>query len=140
MMIPFPRNAVIVAIAAFPASFTFQIAVGQASDVLPNPVEALISADAECSDYKASHLQRARVSAKGGKTQTLYLVPCYTGAYNVIYRVYVLDTRYPDVLRPSFFAGYSDETGWYGTDALINADYDPQTRTLSAFEKGRGLG
>lgn len=140
MMSLFPRNAYTAAITAFLASVAFQAAADQASDILPKPVEVLIRSDTECTDFDARHLKQARNRATVGKTQTLYLVPCYAGAYNVIFRVYVLDTRYPDALRESLFAGYSDETGWYGTNALINAAYDPKTKILSAFEKGRGLG
>ncbi len=45
-----------------------------------------------------------------------------------------------DELKRSVFAGFSDESGWYGQDQLINAHYDAKTKILSAFEKGRGLG
>lgn len=107
---------------------------------VPGPVDKLQRADKECVDYDASHLIDARVVAELGEGQTLYLLPCYTGAYNTMYRVYVFDKRYPDELKPSFFAGYSDATGWYGKDRLVNAHFDPKTKILSAFEKSRGLG
>lgn len=107
---------------------------------VPAPVDKLMRADKECLDYNASHLKEARVAAELGNGQTLYLLPCFTGAYNTIYRVYVFDKRYPDELKRSVFAGYSDETGWQGQDQLINAHYDHKTKILSAFEKGRGLG
>jgi len=107
---------------------------------VPGPVDKLMRADKECFDYDAHHLKVARTAAKLGKNQTLYLLPCFTGAYNTIYRVYVFDKRYPDELKRSVFAGFSDESGWYGQDQLINAHYDAKTKILSAFEKGRGLG
>ena len=50
-----------------------------------------------------------------------------------------VDKRYPDELKRSVFAGFSDAAGWYGKDDLINAEFDPKTRTLSALEMGRGL-
>ncbi len=112
----------------------------QTHEPLPAKIEALHKSDKECSNYGADFLVRARVIAKLGETQTLYLLPCFSGAYNIAYRVYVLDSRFPDSVRPSLFAGYADEYGWYGKDTLINAEFDPETKTLSAFEKGRGLG
>ena len=121
--------------------FTIHSSVyAQNAEQLPNAVEANISADRDCQDYNADHLRKARVSAKLGETQTLFLLPCFTGAYNIVYRVYVFDTRFPKELKPSLFASYSDEMGWSGTNSLINADYDENTKTLTAFEKGRGLG
>ncbi len=113
---------------------------------LPDPVSipALVRkqhlADGECRDFDAGHMQRARVADTLDEHHTLYLLPCYTGAYNVIYRAWVADARYPKEVRRELFVGYSDDLGWYGKDTLINADYDAATKTLSAFEKGRGLG
>lgn len=110
------------------------------ADNLPDAVAKLISADRECIDRDASHLMASRTLARLDENNTLYLLPCFTGAYNVVYRVYVFDARYPDELRESVFAGYSDENGWYGKRELINATFDAGTKTLTAFEKGRGLG
>lgn len=111
-----------------------------AEEKLPPQITNLLEADTECIDRDASHLKDFYDTAQLSENHTLYLVPCYTGAYNVIYRVYVLDKRYPDEVKPSAFAGYADGMGWYGKIQLINAEYDKKTKTLSAFEKGRGLG
>jgi hypothetical protein len=107
---------------------------------VPDPVASRHTQDEVCKDYDAEHLQSSRVADKLDDHHTLYLLPCYTGAYNVIYRVWITDSRSPDEVERSLFAGYTDEQGWYGTDQLINADYNPETKTLTAFEKGRGLG
>ncbi len=107
---------------------------------VPAPVDKLMRADKDCRDYDARHLKNARTAAKLSKNHTLYLLPCFTGAYNIVYRVYIFDKRYPDELKRSVFAGYSDESGWYGQDQLINVHYDAKIKILSAFEKGRGLG
>lgn len=107
---------------------------------LPEPVRKVIAGDPECLDYDAKHLKDARQTAQLSEHHTLYLLPCFTGAYNVVYRAYVVDKRYPQDVRPSAFAGYSDDMGWYGQTQLINAHFDEKTRTLTAFEKGRGLG
>lgn len=111
-----------------------------ASDKLPDPVQKLISSDSECTQYEADHLRSMRETVQLSDNHTLFLLPCFTGAYNVVYRVYVLDKRYPDEVKPSLFAGYADGMGWYGKMQLINASFDSKTKTLTAFEKGRGLG
>ena len=115
-------------------------AAARQHQTIPEKVEQLHRSDSECRDYDAKHMLDARVVAKLADGKMLYLLPCYTGAYNIIYSVYVFDKRYPDELKRSVFAGFSDDFGWYGKDSLINADFDPKTQTLSAFEKGRGLG
>lgn len=113
----------------------------KAAGKIPDHVDKLHRSSSECAEYdKAEHLKNAHVTAKLSATQTLYLLPCFTGAYNFIYRVYVDDTRYSNDLKPSLFASYSDLSGWMGTDTLINASFDPKTKILTAFEKGRGLG
>lgn len=115
-----------------------------APDPEPAEVPDIVSerhlADGECKDYDAEHMKTARVAGKLDAHHTLYLLPCFNGAYNSVYRVWITDSRYPDEVERSLFAGYSDEQGWYGKDILINADYDAATKTLSAFEKSRGLG
>lgn len=107
---------------------------------VPAAVKMLHLADGECRDFEEEHMVAARVADSLDEHRTFYLLPCYTGAYNVIYRAYVFDKRYPDALKRQLFVGFSEQLGWYGKDTLINAEYDPKTKTLSAFEKGRGLG
>lgn len=72
-------------------------------------------------------------------SQTLYLVPCFAGAYNFGYAAYLGDTRYNE-FRQLYFADYSETHGWTGTAQLFNPWYDPETRELGSFYKGRGLG
>lgn len=107
---------------------------------VPDLVSARHTEDGVCKDYDAEHLFSSRVVDKPDEDHTLYLLPCYAGAYNVVYRIWIADSRQPEEVKRSLFAGYSDEQGWYGTDQLINAEYDPATKMLSAFEKGRGIG
>lgn len=107
---------------------------------VPAFVEKTHVADKECRDYRAKHMLSSREIGRLDENRILYVLPCYTGAYNVVYRIYVHDQRYNDEVKRQIFAGYSDEQGWYGRDTLINVSYNSDTRTLSAFEKGRGLG
>ena len=119
---------------------TCNAAVSFSQAEIPQAIAAQIRADTECRDFDAEHMKSARQTAQLSDHHTLYLLPCFTGAYNVVYRAYVLDKRYPNEVEPSIFAAFSDEMGWYGQDQLINASFDTITRTLTAFEKGRGLG
>lgn len=107
---------------------------------IPEHVRKQHLADGECRDFDQKHMKSSRVIDRLDAHKTLYLLPCYTGAYNVVYRVWVVDARYAHEVRRQLFVGFSDAHGWYGKDTLINADYEAATKTLSAFEKGRGLG
>ncbi len=138
-MYSFSVKTWILAVAALGAAVSQPVAAPK-TDALPAQIEALLKSDKDCRNYDADFMKKARVTAKLGETQTLYLLPCASGAYNIAYHVYVLDSRYPDSVRRSLFAGYSDEYGWTGRDGLVNAEFDLKTKTLSAFEKARGLG
>ena len=71
---------------------------------------------------------------------TLFLLPCSSGAYATTFRVFVFDSRYPQDVRPEYFAAYSNKRGWYGKPDLINANYDADTKTITANEVARGIG
>lgn len=65
----------------------------------------------------------------------LYGVPCGAGAYNFGYLMLVADEQGQKAeLAP--LLTYEPQLD----PVLINPDYDPDTRTLRAFNKGRGLG
>ena len=80
------------------------------------------------------------VSARLSQTATVHAVPCTRGAYNVTYRLYLVETGEIGGIQPLYFVEYSERFGWSGTDILFNVDIDAATGTLSAFAKGRGLG
>lgn len=107
---------------------------------IPSAIGKLHFADGECLPIEKTPLASFGFeTALVDKNQKLYLIPCFTGAYNIIYRVYlssVID-NHPTQL---FFASYSDTLGWTGTPDLINITYDAETKSLSSFYKGRGLG
>lgn len=96
--------------------------------------------DGVCRDYETGHFRPARIADNLDDHHKVYVLPCYAGAYNVAYRVWITDSREPDEVERALFAAYSDEQGWTGTDQIVNADYDPATKTLTAVDKGRGLG
>lgn len=69
----------------------------------------------------------------------MFMLPCSAGAYNFSYAFYTQSVEYDGVTQ-LLFADFWDSLGWTGTDILFNAGYDPQTRTLTSYYKGRGLG
>lgn len=81
------------------------------------------------------------MSARLDARTELWGVPCGAGAYNVTHNWYLTGPGGRDP-RPAILAG----TAGPGADPVmadnstINGAYDPKTRTLSAFAKGRGIG
>ena len=81
------------------------------------------------------------MSARLDARTELWGVPCGAGAYNVTHNWYLTGPSGRDP-RPAILAG----TEGPGSDpvmpdnATVNGAYDPKTRTLSAFAKGRGIG
>lgn len=72
-----------------------------------------------------------------GGERTLYLLPCFSGAYNFGYVAYVGSNG---SYEPQWFADYSDISSWTATPFLVNPDWDGTTRRLTTFNRGRGLG
>ncbi|RYG17774.1 MAG: DUF1176 domain-containing protein [Caulobacteraceae bacterium] len=81
------------------------------------------------------------MSARLDARTELWAVPCGAGAYNVTHNWYLTGPGGRDP-RPAILAG----TAGPGADPVmsdnstVNGAYDPKTRTLSAFAKGRGIG
>ncbi len=65
----------------------------------------------------------------------LWGVSCFAGAYNFGTAYWITGEGGRDP-RPAVFAGATGEAD----NVLVNAAYDPDTRTIAAFNKGRGLG
>lgn len=103
---------------------------------LPAALEAL-PAVVQCRADTAFNpeAQKAVTSARLDAGTVLWGVPCGLGAYNFSH---VYFTARPDgtQLRRIAFPTAMGEP----EDELVNAAYDAETRTLSAFNKGRGLG
>ena len=109
---------------------------------LPEKIAQAIAADPECDMHTRMPqiFKEGSVRAKLGQDKTLFLLPCWAGAYNTGFRIYVFDRRYPEDVRPEYFAAYSNNRGWYGKAALVNATWDADSKTLIAHELGRGIG
>ncbi|QQQ19636.1 DUF1176 domain-containing protein [Brevundimonas vitis] len=117
------------------ASAVDQAGYGEGNAVLPATVEALPEIQTCRADTDFSpEFQRAVQSARLNATTELWGVPCFSGAYNVGYR-YVISG--PGGQSPR---AITLPTTAEPAETPINAEYDPATRILTAFAKGRGVG
>ncbi len=122
-----------------PNDFTSGNTIVRSPDKIPPAIAKMHFADGEC-----VAIDRQPIAGFGfetaaiDKTLTLYLIPCFAGAYNVVYRSYLSSTS-NNIPRQLLFASYTDGMGWTGTKDLMNVSYDTKTKTLSAFAKARGL-
>jgi hypothetical protein len=96
-------------------------------------------AESRCED-PATQLMRSfePIVTQLSKTAILYAIPCTAGAYNIAYRLYMRETGEIGGVETLYFATWSGEYGWSGTDLLFNIDADGPR--LSAYYQGRGLG
>lgn len=107
---------------------------------LPTTLPAALAARPEVAECHANldwsptlrgEASRARLDAR----TELWGVACDAGAYNLMTRFFLTGPGGADP-RPLSFQGANGEP----QDVLTNAGYDPQTRQLGQFAKGRGLG
>ena len=111
------------------------------SPALPAPLEALASVK-ECRanlDFNPD-LRKAVTGSRLNATTELWGVPCDSGAYNFTFAWFLTG---PGGTRPepADFPG-TDGIGidGMGGTELVNSTYNPATRTMTAFAKGRGVG
>lgn len=102
---------------------------------LPKTLTALPQIKACDADYaSAEDLTIARLSPG----TLLWVVPCSRAAYNTIYAMLLTDEKGGQprhAVFPDAPGAGQDQSG-----ELMNASYDPKTRTLSTFDKARGIG
>lgn len=113
-------------------------AVGQ--DDLPDPLlPAAFEARSDVRQCRADtsfnpDLQRRVTVDRLSADQELWGVPCFIGAYNAGYRYFVTAPGGADA-RPLSFPTSREPSA-----EVVNGEYDPGNRTLTAFNKGRGVG
>lgn len=108
---------------------------------VPAPILARHHAKSACEPLNGGLLDPRLTSAAAlSENKMLYIIPCFAGAYNVAYRLYVVRNEDVSTMRTLYFANYSRSLGWYGSDTLINVSYEPESGILRAFGKGRGPG
>lgn len=108
---------------------------GLARPVLPAAFEARADVR-QCRADTAYNpdLQRQITVDRLSPAQELWGLPCFVGAYNFGLRYFVTGPNGGDP-RPVRFP-----TAREPTEEVVNGAYDPASRTLNAFNKGRGVG
>ena len=120
-----------------PAPAVSQAGYGdQEGQTLPAALEAL-PAVVQCRADTAFNpsLQTVISSARLDANTVLWGVPCGAGAYNLITGYFTTTPRGTDPRRLTFPIAAGEHEAF-----LVNSAFDPATRVLDAFNKGRGLG
>ncbi len=119
---------------------------GSVVEVKPVAFPKAVLARAELSECQKEALSQkdAQAAWRLGPDLMLWSVPCITGAYNLDSYFFLSDLKGGSV-RPApipFIATIDTPEPAAGDPpfSLLNADFDPKTMTLSAFEKARGIG
>jgi hypothetical protein len=89
-------------------------------------------------EYDEEDPHRPYVARLSG-SEYLWQVPCGMGAYNYTTLYIIARADGSGQRSPDFWPDHPDWSS-NGPDTLINGQYDPKTRLLAAFSKGRGLG
>lgn len=118
-----------------PAAAAPQAGFGDQNQILPAALEA-VPAVAACRAETSDHwIAKEVMSARLDASTELWAVPCFAGAYNMGHDWYITGPGGRDP-RPARLSSTSSEA----TAGTINGGYSPETRTLTAFAKGRGVG
>lgn len=112
-----------------------QTGFGDTGQTLPRSLEALAAVKACRAETGDSGLSDEVMSARLDASTELWAVPCFAGAYNIGHDWYLTG---PGGTNPRAVS-LPSATGESGA-GTINGGYDPGSRTLSAFSKGRGIG
>jgi hypothetical protein len=112
--------------------------VGAAAHRLPPALLALHAESADCEPLSELPHGDDVIAAQMDDGVEVYFVPCTAGAYNFLFRGYQGSDG--GHYRVIYFADFNYVMGWSGTDLLFNVDYEPDSRTLFAYYKGRGVG
>ncbi|WP_020180739.1 DUF1176 domain-containing protein [Methylopila sp. M107] len=112
-------------------------------DAVPETLKkAMVARDCPVWDQaesSPSFLAEESFAADLGNGRTLWAIVCAAGSYNADFALFVEDpSKAADRFDALMFAAFVESIGWTGTDTLANVSYDPETRELRAFDKGRG--
>lgn len=102
---------------------------------LPSAVPQAIAARLNGCDEDIAELGLEPDVARLGQDRLFWAVACSRGAYNVVYRLFLTDGagRAAEPLRLTYPSGEVAEE-------VMNVQYDAETRSLTNFDKARGLG
>ena len=118
---------------------------GSANEIKPVNFPKALLARTELKDCEKEQLSAIdeRGAWRLGPELVLWSVPCTLGAYNLA-SVFFLSDAKGGAIRPApvppLMTPESNEPGVDPPYIMINADFDPKTMVLNAFEKARGLG
>jgi hypothetical protein len=106
---------------------------------MPVPVALLnrIASDPDCLPFDEIANGNDISTGTLDDEHTLYVLPCWSGAYNFGWKIYV---ESGDGFDQVLFADYDATLGWTGTDTLVNVEYNDTTKELRSFNRGRGIG
>lgn len=117
-----------------PAPPVSQAGAAQEGAVLPSALARLPDVRA-CTAEQMPGVTPIHSAARLSEGRYLWGVECFRGAYNLGQRFWITGEDGADP-RPAEFPSALGDT----THELVNAAYDPETSTLNAFARGRGLG
>jgi hypothetical protein len=116
-----------------PATPVVRAASAVAQTGLPTKPSAAVKAVATKADCDAAQdafsdakPEASRLSAD----KVLWQIPCGAGAYNFTSLLVIADNK----------GGAARLAPGLGDSLVVNGEYDPQTRILSSYDKGRGIG
>jgi hypothetical protein len=118
---------------------------GSAVEIKPAAFPKAILTRPELKDCEKEQLAQAdeRGAWRLGPDLVLWSVPCTLGAYN-LESVFFLSDAHGGAIRtapvPFIATPDSSDPSANPPYSIINADFDPKTLILSAFEKARGIG
>ncbi len=97
--------------------------------------EHLMTAD--CEDLTSDHMRdRPPVVGQVSPVATLYGIPCVAGAADTSYRLYLHETGEIGGVHPLYFAVWTPEHAWTGTELLKGVRFDPDTGRLTGESAG----
>jgi Protein of unknown function (DUF1176) len=101
-------------------------------------VTQLIGPDNAKCDYSTSKVEPEAYRLDGKTSLVTVVHPCGNGAYNYFSSAFLVDEM--GKVRPATFDTDKPDPQDGENIGLVNAGYDPKSRRLSSFMKGRGLG
>jgi hypothetical protein len=108
-----------------------------AFSALPDAIRGHFAEGGECADTEESLLDDNAFAHQISENETLYATPCGTpGAYNFPYAMFV--ESFGSITRMAFPVMQNDAPSTMAN--AYNLDYDFETRALTAFFRGRGIG
>lgn len=113
-----------------------QSGFGDEGQTLPAALEALPAVKACRAETSFNQdISKAVMSARLDASTELWAVPCFSGAYNMGHDWYLTGPGGRNPRGAALSVGDAETP-----NGTVNGAYDPDTRTINAFSKGRGLG